>query len=220
MTLKDVLYVVSDMAQALRGVKELNIDTFNRYVQLANNDLKRTVFGYPEEKTGYENREQISDDLLPFRASSTLAVTSGNIALPTDYWHKVSLEIAAPTTYLGYPFEFVTAEEFAERKSNSVTLPTSQYPIANIRPVGASKFISIYPTSITSVNFHYLKTDTPILRLKTENAVQVYDTASTELLWSQDKYIDIIRIILGYLNIPVSSQEVLAYTEAKTTKTN
>jgi len=226
MTLKDVLYVVSDMAQALRGVKELNVDTFNRYVLLANNELKRTVFGFPEEKTGYENREQISDDLFPFRAVSTIAISSysgvGAALLPSNYWHKISLEIAAPATYLGYPFQFVTVEEFAERISNSVTLPTTQYPIANIRPIGGSNYISIYPTTgITSVTFHYLKTDTPELWLKTENGVQVYDSDnSTELLWKQDKYIDIIRIILGYLNIPVSNQEVLAYTEAKTTKTN
>jgi hypothetical protein len=192
-------------------------------VQLANAELKRTVFGYPEEKTGYENREQISDDLLPFRVSSTIAVTgTGTIVLPSNYWRKVSLEIAAPATYLGYPFQFVTVEEFAERKSNSVTLPTAQYPIANIRPVGGGNYINIYPTTgITSVTFHYLKTDTPELWLKTENAVQVHDANNTtELLWKQDKYIDIIRIILGYLNVPVSNNEVLAYTEAKTSKTN
>ena len=54
------------------------------------------------------------------------------------------------------------------------------------------------------------------------NGVQQYDSGnSTEPEWAtSDKYIDMIRIILGYLNIPMNNSEILAYSEQKVDKEN
>lgn len=221
MTIKDIAYITSEMAQALRGIKEINVDTFNRCIQLANEDLKRTVYGQFGEKIGYEMEAQISDALLPFKkwVSIDLTTPHGIGVLPTDYWHKIRMTTpVSGTKDSGYNVDFVTGEEWTERINNSVTTPTETYPIVEIR----HGFFYVYPTSIVSVNFTYLsKGNTPTLKLKTENGIQVYDSDnSIQLTWGEDRYIDIIRIILGYLNIPVSNDQVLAYMEQKVDKTN
>jgi len=112
--------------------------------------------------------------------------------------------------------KFVTAKECVRRRNNSITEPTASYPIVELKD-GA---FQVYPTTISQVTLVYLKKDTPQIALKSENGIQVYDPDnSTELEWSTvDAYIDIIRLIVGYLSVPMTNEQVLSYVEQKVDK--
>ena len=192
----------------------LSLEQFNRYCQLSNNILKKTVYGPPGDEDGYETEAQISDDLQPFKTVSTIPLTTGIGNLPTDYWRKVNLRQASND--LDIPI--VENREFFRRLNNLISVPTATNPLATIPEDGK---IQVSPTSITSVKLIYLKTDTPAIVLKYENGIEVYDSASsTEFLWPEDKYIDLIRIFVGLLSVPMNDNEILAYTEAKVKEDN
>lgn len=212
MNFKDFWYTVQHI---LRDKNiELSLEQFNRYCQLSNNILKKTVYGKVGEEDGYETEAQISDDLQPFKTVSTISLTSGIGDLPADYWRKVNLRHA--TSNLDIPI--VENREFFRRLNNVISVPTATDPLATIPE--ADK-IQVSPTSITSVKLIYLKTDTPAIVLELENGIEVYDEDnSTEFLWPEDKYIDLIRIFVGLLSVPMTDNEILAYTEAKIKEDN
>jgi hypothetical protein len=213
MTLKDVLYTFWHFV----GEKKLDIslDQINRYLEFANEELKRTVYGRIGEEKGFENEQQIMDALLPFKTFVNISLTNGAGNLPADYWHKARMEV----TSNGYEVKFVTSEECARRRNNSITQPTTTYPIVELK----DGIFQVYPTSITQVTLVYLKKgNTPKIALKLENAIQIYDSSnSVELEWSTtDKYLDIVRIMLGYVNVPISNEQILSYVEQKVDKEN
>jgi len=192
----------------------ISLEQYNRYYQFANEELKRTVYGRIGEKDGYETEQQITDALLPFKAQSTIALTTGLGTMPTDYWHKSRIEI----TSTGIEVKFVDAKECIRRRNNSITQPSINHPIVELK----DGTFQVYPTSVSSVTFVYLKKgNTPQVVLKTENGIQVYDTVnSVEPEWGDDRFIDLVRLMVGYLSVPLTNSEILAYNEQKIDKEN
>jgi hypothetical protein len=211
--LKDSWYTLQHI---LRDKKiEISLEQINRYLELGNAELMRTVYGRVGEEKGYENDQAIMDALLPFKAISNITLTSGAGVMPNDYWHKSRMEDF--TT--GVKIAFVSSEECGRKRDNTITAPSTSYPIVEL----LDGTFQVYPTTITKVKFVYLKKgNIPTIALKTENSIQVYDaTNSVEPEWNTpEKFIDLIRIIMGYLNIPMTNEQVLSYTEAKTDKEN
>jgi len=213
MALKDILFTV----QYFYGKtdKELGIEQFNRLVKIASDKLKSIIYGRIGEKEGFETEQQISDALLPFKTTSTIVLTTGSGTLPTDYWHKVGMRsLTGSSGFVSKMVDFVSHKECERRRDCSIDAPSFDQPIVELK----SSTIKVYPITITSVEFTYLKTDTPIIG----NYVTDYNvyTDVSPLLWKEDKHIDIIRLILGYLNIPLTNEQILAYTDAKVEKDN
>lgn len=207
-TLKDVLFTVQDLYQN-KTSRRLNSEMFNRYLQLANNEEKRIVYGKVGEKEGYETEQQIIDALHPFIKQETISLTNGVGKLPTDYWHKAGMVLTD-----GTKVDFVSHQEAERRNNDSIDTPSLTYPIVELL---ATTF-QVYPDEVTSVIFTYLKYDYPEIAylISGENDIPNYsEDDSTELLWGDDHIINIIRIILGYLNIPMDNAQVLQYLEAK-----
>lgn len=210
MLIKDIWYTVQNILRD-RNIT-LGKEQFNRYLQFANWELMNTVYGLKGEKDGYETEFQISDELLPFKSTAVIALTSGIGALPALYWHKINMEVTATQKRI----RILESREYLRRKNNTVTGPSEDYPICEIK----NNSIYILPTTITSVTFTYLRqSNTPEIVLKYENGIWVYDS-SVELEWENDKFIDIVRIIVGYLSVPMSPDQVLAYTEQKIKENN
>jgi hypothetical protein len=208
MTLKDVWYTLSHILRE-KNI-ELSLEQINRYLEFANEELKNSIYGKIGETKGYENEGQITDSLLPFRTQANINLTTGSGNMPADYWHKSRMEV----TSTGVEIKFVTSEECVRKRNNTITVPSASYPIVELK----DGTFQVYPTTISQVTFVYLKRgNIPSIALVTQNMVQVYDSGnSVELEWNTvDRYLDIIRIILGYLNIPMSNEQILAYTEQK-----
>lgn len=207
-TLKDVLYTIQDLYQNKTN-RRLNSEQFNRYLQLANNEEKRIVYGKVGEQQGYETEQQIIDSLHQFLKTATITLASGVGTLPTDYWHKSGMTLAT-----GVKVDFVSHQEAERRNNCSIDFPSLVYPIVELN---ATTF-KVYPAEVSSVIFTYLKYDYPEIAylITGENDIPDYVSEySTELLWGDDHIINIIRIILGYLSIPMDNTQVLQYLEAK-----
>lgn len=194
-----------------KGIK-LSLEQYNRYYQIANEELKRMTYGRVGEQQGFETDPLIKDTLLPFTTNSTITITSGEGNLPTDYWHKISASIVST----GVDIKFCTSEESLRKRNNSITKPSLSYPIAEL--FGTK--IKVYPTSITSIILNYLKVgNIPTVVLKVENSIVEYDEAySIEPSFKSDKAIDLIRLIVSYLSLPMSPEQVLSYMEQKIEK--
>ncbi|MBN1683747.1 hypothetical protein JW865_09380 [Candidatus Bathyarchaeota archaeon] len=207
MTGKDILRTVQHILRD-KGI-DISIEQFNRYYALANEELKRTVYGLVGDPSGFETEGQIKDELHPFISSTSLYPTAGLVNLPVDYWHKITATVADS----GVEIKFVTSEEALRKNNNSITAPSLKYPIAELT---ASK-LKVYPTSIDEIDFVYLKIgNKPSVSTKLENGIMVYDTVnSTEPNFNKDKFIDLIRIIVSYLSVPISPEQVLSYMEQK-----
>jgi hypothetical protein len=210
MNLSDILYTVQDLYQNKNG-RKLTLEQFNRYLQIANDELKRTLYGLVGDKDGAETEQQILDALLPFKTTASIILTSGTGVLPTDYWHSLKI-----TTNVLKKIKLVTEKEFERRYNCSIDFPTVSEPICYLK-TGVTSIVVI-PTTIGQCMLTYYKKDTPKLNFKINNGYNDY-TSSTELLWGQDKYMDIIRLILGYLNIPLDNNTI-QYVEQKTQQMN
>lgn len=213
MTLKDVIYFVQFVATQNGKKIDVKKENLNRALQFANLELMKQVYGRTGDPTPFETEHRLADELNVFKTTSTLALTDGIGTVPTDYWHKIRME----TTSGGVDVRFVAGEECVQLRNNTITGPTTTYPIVEM--LGST--FQVYPISITSVKLTYLKISTPEYVVTTTNGYPEYDSgSSTELLWNDDKLIDIIRIMLGYFNIPVTNEQVLGYVEQKQKEDN
>jgi len=211
MNLNNLRYIFQNLAELYGYNKPLTIDNFNNYLWMADHELEKQVYGKLNSEEGYETKKQISDALLPFKATTNIVLVTGVGNLPSDYFHVDNVYAAT-----NVPAEVVTNKEFIDRIDNAITAPDTSNPICTLY----STTISVNPTSFTPVTFRYFKKSInatkPELVLKTENGVEVYDSANSEaLLWGTEFYIDIIRIMLGFLAIAVSNQNILSYVEQK-----
>lgn len=208
----DVFFLVGDFVQANKSQRELTLENFNHILNISNSDLKKSIYGTPNSPLGYGTSQHSIDSLSPFKTSSTITLSSGIGTLPDDYWHKIVMEVSSN----GVMVDFVSEQERQRRVNCSIDNPTIAYPIAEV--INATQF-KVYPTDITSVILTYLKNDTPKIIVGTDANHDTY-TVFQNLLWKQEQYTDLIRIILGYLNIPVTNEQVLSYVEQKTQKEN
>ena len=214
MTLKDLLYTVQFFYDKKTN-KTLSIDQFNRLLQMANNELKRVVYGRIGEKEGYETEQQISDALKPFKTDVAIVIDSSGIGtLPTNYWHKIRFYNWTSNLKI----TVVDANEFERRSNCSKDMPSVTQPIIEINDTT----IKYAPAIATTIHLSYLRSDTPELVFSYDKGYPEYiePSISTPLLWGSDRYIDIIRLILGYLNMPMDNSQVLSYVETKTDKEN
>jgi len=215
MTNQDVWYTVNSFLKDKN--LELDLNQFNRVYALANEQLKRECYGPINDPTGYETESQITDELLPFKSAPTdIALTSGVGTMPSDYWHKVEMIVKST----GKRIQIVDSREYSYRKNNAVTGPSADYPICEL----LDGTFRVLPTTITEVTLTYLKTgNIPQIVLKQDSTkgIQVYDSAnSVAPEWNQDKYIDLIRIFVGLLSLPMDNAQILGYMESKVKSEN
>jgi hypothetical protein len=219
-THEDILNSVIDLSERLSGPSKLTVDSYNRYIKLVNIDLLRDLYGKPKDQVGYENKQYHSDALSPFKSEPTpLDCESGSGSLPGDYLHMLSAYYVDGN--YTREVDVVTNAQSIKRRSNSLTGPSSRYPILEV----FNNRFDIYPTTIDSVIIDYIKKPTqvcePHYALKTENGIQVYDSASSvEFMWGIDLYPEIIRRILLYLGVATKNDFITAYMETKKQQEN
>ena len=194
--------------------KTLSLEQFNSYLKLANDDYLKRKYGFPKDQDGAETKQQITDSLLPFKETATIALVSGTGTLPADYRHLLTANVNGAVT----PLDIVTELEFNERVNNAITEPTTSYPILVLR----DGEVEVRPTSIASIDVVYIKEPTiPVLALTTTNGVQVNDAGSTvELEWGVEHHVDIMRGILEYIGVSIGAQDIVGYTETKEVQEN
>jgi hypothetical protein len=193
---------------------ELSLEDYNRYWALTNEECKKLTYGKVGTQVGYETEGQISESLDKFKVTANINLTNGQGTLPVDYWHKSRMEV----TSSGVEIKFCTAKEALKKRNSSITNPSLSYPIYELM----NGYFQVYPITVVQVTFVYLQDgDVPKVVLKIQNGVEIYDTAnSVEPKWGMGKLMDLIRIFLGFLNLQIPPEQLLAYTEQKLAKDN
>lgn len=217
MTLGEIVSIVAFISERESKAKRLTVSQLNSILKVVDYDLIKEIYGQPGDPGGYETQGQISEALLPFKTGPTsIALTSGIGDLPADFYHFSDCNYVSGGDTIRV--HLVTSKESSIRKENAITRPTVKHPIAELY----KGHIHITPTTLSSVNLVYLKRPTPaVYVVKVENGIQVYDSgASTQPEWSEDRHIDIIRLILKYIGISMGNQQIIQYVEQKTAQEN
>lgn len=184
----------------------IDLTTFNEHLRLADLELLEVKTGGPNAIKGWESNASISDSLRKFKTTATITLTAGSGNLPDDYFRRSSV------MYGTVKVNVITDEELAEIQYNPIEAPSTTYPVCVINDTT----INVYPTSIASVTLTYLKKSIdgtqPELVLKKENGIAVYDSVnSTELLWGDEDYGNILTIMLKYIGIKDRDQFITSY---------
>jgi len=219
MDLRDIWYGVQYFVELRGGGRRLNLDMFNKLLQMADDEelvtMLRMVFNPSTEVEA--NQEQI--DILD-KFKTVLPLTTTTVLLPENYLRFVTCD-AFILPYGLLKFEMVSREEYTERKNCSLTIPSTTYPVVYLQR-GYVYYDIGGGTSSATPSFIYYGTNVgankPLLVMKQEDDIPKYDSLnSVELVWPDYMYSNIIWRILKYLNISVGDPNAIAETLKKTT---
>lgn len=205
----------------------------------ANIDLFKKVSGLPEEyqpgtpiaREYLEMNKKALDEVRHFKEHVfDQAVASGYFTIPDDYVYKDSVSYKWSVTVDGdpevlpRPVEFLTEDELADRRGNWTKRPTLKYPVAVIRVqlTGGSPYkrIYLYPITIAAVDFHYFRLPIePVFDYTiVANEIIYAPGTSTEFEWGIEKHMDLVRIMMSYLGMNLTKQDLLQYAEMQKAK--
>lgn len=208
MTLETVFYVFTNLAEIYGGTKELTVENFNEYLQLADFDFLRECRREDESKL----ETMVTEALRPFRHTDTVALTAGSGSLPSGFYYDK--RIAYDNSGSNRRVKRLTDEEWEEYQQNSVLAPSSDYPVCIID----NGSIEVLPATITSISLTYIKmnvgAEQPKLAFTLTNGVNTYDDDnSVALKWDEIYHIDIIRHMLKYIGISLNNIQIAQYVD-------
>lgn len=155
----------------------------------------------------FEATQLISVYLEPLRGKETVSLTSGAGTLVASKGvYKTAVMI--PTTDV--KVEEVLVGQWSDRANHSVKVPSETYPICRI-DFGD---IVVRPTSLTSVDVHFIKKPTKPVYAFTQSADDyVYDDAnSVDFEWNEVLHPDIIDRVLGQLGLSQREGQMVQYS--------
>lgn len=214
MNIGEITYAIQSFFMGRNTNRELSLDQLKSYYQLASEELFRHKFGTGKKIGGFEQFRENADAMKRYVSDYvTIALTSGIGTLNANQRHFADIYVNDSGAV---PIDVVTNAEFRERSKNPVTLPTTTYPIATVYN---DTTIEVLPSSITSIKIKYVQLPTtPVLTLKLENGIMVYDSGnSTDFDWETEYEIDLIRIVLKYLGVPETDLVSFSLTEQERT---
>jgi hypothetical protein len=201
---------------------------FRQLVKAVNIDYFKKKFGLPEEYQPGRPipREYVditlknTDDMRPFKVylQATQSPT-GLLPFPSDYAHRDSLKynrtvsIMRVNVVIPRKIEILRESQADDRLGNHTKQPTEHYPIAVVRNTG----IQIYPVTITSVDFSYLRWPIDPVFSYTQSAGYItYDAVnSVEFEWPKDCHTDLVRMMLEMIGIRLREAEIVQYAQTK-----
>ena len=202
MDVSTIWYTFQDLVSRYGQVKELKLYQFNNYLQHADDELlAHYVELLGSKKPGSTEYERALNTVDNFIVQLGFA----NGASLQDYYVKI---LGDGWTSGGIKVEWISPEEYSHRKSCSLTAPSSKYPVF------FTKGNQFYIEGGATVNVHVIKQNTgvekPLLVLKEENDVNVYDSVnSVQLKWPEYMYPKIIMYMLKYVGISVGDEGII-----------
>ena len=217
MNLEDIKNTVFLLGMRYSNIR-ISPEQFNHYLKQANIELFKQLYGFVKEQSGWEVSNQVKDSLRHFKTADTsLSLdANGRASYPADYFHQDDLKSVVGSNV--YKVTVVSSNKSSEIRADSIYFPTSTYPICELNDT----YIQFYPVDLTGVYMTYLRYPTEpeyVTEYDTNKGINVYDSNnSTELEWGDEHYIDIIRIILGYMDIAVGTGEIAQLMDIKQDK--
>lgn len=207
-------------------------EEFNRILGAVNLDYFKLKYGLPEQyrpgqplpAQSYEITQKITDDLRSCKVwmggpnEAQMAVdVYGRADIPSNYVHvssvryKYSVNDGCSATITPSTVEILTDAQIGDRLSNSIKMPTLKDPVC----IFYSDFIQFYPINIGYIDFTYLRMPTtPVFGFDEVNYEVVYNAStSTEFDYPDEDYVDLARMLLGYIGINLREPQLQTYAE-------
>jgi hypothetical protein len=226
----DTLLVIVNKEK--RGTSALSPKQYNQLLPLAVDEVFKFYYGLPEDyqpgrpdpRVAYEKTQMVTDSLLNQRlAPISISIDGdGRADYPSNYIHASSCGYTMLKNQdcdLGpmkkfREVEIVTDAEATAMRADPVSYPTWRYPIL----VLYKEHMQFYPLENTAVEFTYLKyPEKPNLAYTVNsNDEVVYDpNTSADIDLPPNLRTDLIRQMLGYLGINMSSPDLVQFGELK-----
>ena len=230
MNLIDILYTVRTIAKGFTKNLELPLEEFNHLLRLAQDEL------FVEMVSGYlsGNGTEVSAKVAAFEHTFKWVTTQTSFTASTKYGVSSQTINMLTTEYIfitawvydnaaDYPdkvtkVDIVTPLEAIERLNNSITYPSTDYPILVMdkSAAGTTLYADIIPNGWTAIKLFTIRkpTTTPQLILVDDaNGYYTQSGSSVDLEVPAIFHVDIIRKILKYLGMMVGDQQIVQVTE-------
>jgi len=135
-----------------------------------------------------------------------LYVVNGFAAIPSDYYHFLSMNVPSGGTYRRV--RKCDDELFEYLRESPIEYPTEAYPICRF----TESNIQFLPATTLYVNFTYYKIPpAPVYGFVVTNGFIEYNAAtSVELDWDESDQVKIIQLVLQDLGVMVSVEQIEA----------
>jgi hypothetical protein len=144
---------------------------------------------------------------------------NGLLPIPANYGHRDSLKynqvvtINKAATIIPRKIEILRESQADDRLGNFTKKPTVTHPIAVVRSNG----IQIYPITITSVDFSYLRwpSDPQFEYVQQPGYITYNAAASVEFEWPKDCHLDLVRMMLESIGVRLREADIVQYANLK-----
>jgi len=204
----------------------------------ANIDLFKKVTGLPEEyqpgtpvaREYFEMNHKALAEISDFKQHIfNQAVSSGAFVIPSDYVYWDSMTYNWQTTVDGqartFPrtVELLRENELADRRGNFTKAPSAKYPVTVMRKnmtESPNDRFDLYPDTINAVDIHYYRMPVePVFDYTiVSNEIVYAPGTSTEFEWGKVKHMDLVRIMMSYLGMNLSKEDLIQYAEMQKAK--
>lgn len=161
----------------------------------------------------FERTQRISVYLEPLRGKETVALTSGTGTLVTAK-NNYKTGVMIPTTDI--QVTLIDIGHWSKRVNHSVRVADASNPICRIDNAS----IIVRPTSLTSVDVHFIKTPTvPVYAYTVSSDDYLYDDASSiDFEWNPILHDEIMNRVLENLGISQRENQVIQYSNLQQQK--
>ena len=141
----------------------------------------------------------VNEALAPFIQTSTLTITSGSVAVPSDLFKEVAMRTTGNVDIVR-----IDHAKLASKLNSSIDAPTVTKPCFN--EVGPN--YRFYPTTLTTANLTYLRLPvTPVWGFTTVAGRPVYNAGtSVQSEWNDADLNKIIMRAAGLVGININDQ--------------
>ena len=205
-------------------------DQFNLLLQRANLDLYKETYGLPEDyqigapfpRMGWQMTQKITDEMQAFLEEKEIPVdTNGIMQLPSDYinkdalWYRFTIQNKKGETEEKFArVEIVDSQQWADRSCHSIDVPSKRYPICRYKGGNEIQFL---PKNLQRVVLSYFRAPIqPFWAFTIDPTTEqpVYDPAnSIQPDWGVETHNDLVRLILSYVGLNLSDQQIIGYAE-------
>lgn len=224
-TLWEQWELVNYIANKDFGGSVISPDTFNRLIKIVNMDLFKIKMGLPEDyqpgspisRQSIDLNSRLTSEtkfLKEFAPNST--VTNGVLDYPSglfdieDIRYNYQRNIDGSPTVIPKPVERLTEAEYSDRAGNYTKQPTLENPVCIFRDNG----VAIYPAAIDSVDLSYVRyPNEPVFDYDLSPGYITDGGASVNYEWGDHLFMDLTRMILGYVGINLREEQVQQYAE-------
>lgn len=207
-------------------------EEFSKYAEMAQLELVSDTYNNPP--LGYENTQEITDNLSSFKVEVIKNVVDGKFDEPSDYMNYSSCRattFAEGSDELLNPYQaeldFLKDSEIARRLASEIDAPSVEMPaIAKF-----STYFRVYPSDVKQVRLTYLKT--PLLPwwnytlssgrpvfaetggVSTNPNTGVTAGDSTDFTLTSDMIHDLVYKISSYFSVEVRESDVYQMVKAQ-----